>query len=159
MSLAKHASKSSSAERYRFTRFLLVGGIAAAVNILSRIALSLAMSYGPAIVVAYVCGMTTAYILNKLFVFAPSGRAVHDEYLRFTIVNLVALAQVWIVSVGLTYFILPVIGFTWHAETVAHIVGVIIPTFTSYLGHRYFSFTTTMAGLNMQSLPESDNDD
>ena len=70
--------------------FFLVGGVAALVNILSRIALNLSMPYEMAIVVAYVCGMTTAYVLNKLFVFAPSGRAVHDEYLRFAIVNMVA---------------------------------------------------------------------
>jgi putative flippase GtrA len=140
MSLSKRESKSRRADRHQFVRFLVVGGIAAAVNVLSRVAFNLTMSYEGAIVVAYLCGMTTAYILNKLFVFSPSGRAVHDEYLRFTLVNLVALAQVWIVSVGLAFFILPMVGFTWHAETVSHIVGVMIPTIASYLGHRYFSF-------------------
>ncbi|MGH9547882.1 MAG: GtrA family protein [Terriglobales bacterium] len=137
---ARLAAKGEAAERPRFTRFLVVGGIAAAVNILSRMAFSLGISYGAAIVVAYVCGMTTAYVLNKLFVFAPSGRTVHDEYLRFTIVNLVALAQVWIVSEGLAFVIFPASGFAWHAETIAHIVGVVIPTISSYLGHRHFSF-------------------
>ena len=100
------------------------------------------MPYEAAIVIAYVCGMTTAYALNKLFVFAPSGRAVHDEYLRFTIVNMVALAQVWIVSVGLALLYLPLVGFTWHAETIAHIIGVAVPTITSYFGHRHFSFAS-----------------
>jgi putative flippase GtrA len=136
----KWASKNPSADRNRFARFVLVGGSAAAINILSRIVLSRTMSYEAAIIVAYVCGMTTAFALNKLFVFAPSGRAVHNEYLRFTLVNLVALAQVWVVSVGLAFFIFPAIGFTWHAETIAHILGVAIPTVTSYLGHRHFSF-------------------
>jgi putative flippase GtrA len=140
LTFAKPASERSPADRYQFARFVLVGGIAAAVNILSRIALNLAMSYEAAIVVAYVCGMTTAYLLNKLFVFAPSGRPVHEEYWRFTIVNLVAVAQVWIVSVWLAFSVFPTIGFTWHAETIAHIVGVMLPTFTSYFGHRYFSF-------------------
>jgi putative flippase GtrA len=143
--LAKRVSESSSANRYRFARFLLVGGIAAALNVLSRIALNIVMSYEAAIVPAYVCGMTTAYMLNKLFVFTPSGRPVHDEYLRFTLVNLVALVQVWIVSVGLAFFIFPAIAFTWHSETIAHIVGVAIPTVTSYLGHRHFSFAAKAA--------------
>ena len=123
-------------------RFLLVGGAAALVNILSRIAFSLSMPYTAAIVIAYVCGMTTAYVLNKLFVFAPSGRAVHEEYLRFTIVNMVALAQVWLVSVGLAFYIFPWLGFNWHAETVAHVIGVAVPTVTSYFGHRHFSFAS-----------------
>jgi hypothetical protein len=73
-------------------------------------------------------------------VFMPSGRAIHDEYLRFGIVNLVALAQVWIISVGLARFVFPAVQFTFHADTVAHVVGVVAPVFTSYLGHKYFSF-------------------
>jgi putative flippase GtrA len=140
VTLAQRASRNGRAERYQLARFLVMGGVAAVVNILSRIALNFIMSYEAAIVVAYVCGMTTAYVLNKLFVFAPTGRAVHYEYFRFTIVNVVALAQVWIVSVGLAFYIFQGMGFKWHAETVAHIVGVVIPTFASYLGHRYFSF-------------------
>ena len=124
----------------RFALFVVAGGIAALVNIASRLALNLVMPYEVAIVVAYVCGMTTAYALNKLFVFERSGRAVTDEYVRFTLVNLVAVAQVWLVSVGLARLLFPAVGFTWHAETVAHVIGVIVPVFTSYLGHKHFSF-------------------
>ena len=124
----------------RFALFVVAGGIAALVNIASRIALNLVMPYEVAIVVAYVCGMTTAYALNKLFVFERSGRAVTDEYVRFTLVNLVAVAQVWLVSVGLARLLFPAVGITWHAETVAHVIGVIVPVFTSYLGHKHFSF-------------------
>ena len=129
-----------TAEQRRFALFVVAGGIAALVNIASRIALNLVMPYEVAIVVAYVCGMTTAYALNKLFVFERSGRAVADEYVRFTLVNLVAVAQVWLVSVGLARLLFPAVGFTWHAETVAHVIGVIVPVFTSYLGHKHFSF-------------------
>ena len=51
-----------------------------------------------------------------------------------------AVAQVWIVSVGLARFVFPAIGFTWHDETVAHVIGVLVPVVTSYLGHKHFSF-------------------
>lgn len=135
-------AKDPRVEHYRFARFLLAGGLAALVNILSRILLNFFMPYTSAIVLAYVCGMTIAYVLNKLFVFAPSGRAVHDEYLRFTIVNLASLAQVWLVSVGLAFYVFPWIGLDWHAETLAHIVAVIVPALSSYFGHRHFSFAT-----------------
>lgn len=127
-------------EHRRVLLFLVAGGVAAGVNIVSRIILNLVMPYEVAIVVAYLCGMTTAYVLNKMFVFAASGRAVADEYLRFTLVNLAAIVQVWIVSVGLARFVFPAIGFAWHVETVAHVIGVIVPVFTSYLGHKHFSF-------------------
>ena len=127
-------------ERKRFALFLFAGGTAALVNILSRVAFNLLMPYEVAIVVAYLCGMTTAYLLNKRFVFASSGRGVASEYTRFALVNLAAVAQVWIVSVGLARLVFPAISFTWHAETVAHVIGVMIPVFTSYMGHKHFSF-------------------
>ena len=127
-------------ERKRFALFLFAGGTAALVNILSRIAFNWLMPYEVAIVVAYLCGMTTAYLLNKRFVFASSGRGVASEYTRFALVNLAAVAQVWIVSVGLARLVFPAIGFIWHAETVAHVIGVTIPVFTSYMGHKHFSF-------------------
>jgi putative flippase GtrA len=128
-------------DRYRIVLFLGVGGLAAIFNVLSRLALSQVMPFEAAIVLAYVCGMTTAYALNKVFVFTPSGRTVRDEYLRFTIVNLAAVAQVWVVSVGLDRVIFPWLGFSWHAETVSHVIGVTVPVFTSYLGHKHFSFS------------------
>jgi len=59
-----------------------------------------------------------------------------------TLVNLAAVAQVWVVSVGLARLVFPVAGFVWHAETVAHVIGVAVPVFTSYLGHKHFSFAT-----------------
>jgi putative flippase GtrA len=127
-------------ERRRFLLFVLAGGTAALVNILSRVALNWVMPYEAAIVAAYLCGMTTAYLLNKHFVFETSGRAVATEYFRFALVNLAAVVQVWVVSVGLARLVFPAIGFTWHAETVAHVIGVVVPVFTSYLGHKHFSF-------------------
>jgi putative flippase GtrA len=128
--------------RWQFIAFIIAGGIAALANIASRIAFNLVMPYEVAILVAYVCGMTTAYVLNKKFVFAASGRRVTTEYMRFTLVNLVAVAQVWIVSVGLARLIFPAIGFMWHDETIAHVIGVLVPVFTSYLGHKHFSFAS-----------------
>ena len=96
------------------------------------------MRFEIAVIVAYLCGMTTAYVLARYFVFERSGRAVHDEYVRFTLVNLVAVIQVWIVSVGLADFVFPRLGFTWHFYTVAHLIGVAVPVFTSFIGHKHF---------------------
>jgi putative flippase GtrA len=127
-------------ELQRFVKFLFAGGTAAIVNIISRIVINWFIPYEAAIIAAYLCGMTTAYVLNKLFVFRSEDRQVASEYMRFALVNLVAVVQVWCVSVGLARLLFPAIGFTWHAETVAHIIGVASPVYTSYLGHKYFSF-------------------
>ncbi len=123
-----------------FIRFLITGGFAAAVNVLSRVALSQVVSFEVAVVLAYLVGMTTAYVLARLFVFERSGQSVSSEYVRFTIVNIVALVQVWAVSVGLADWIFPPLGFRWHPELVAHVCGVISPVFTSYVGHKVFTF-------------------
>lgn len=132
------ASKKTAKE---FSSFLLVGGLAAVVNWCSRIAISAqGVSFEIAIVIAYILGMSTAYILSRMFVFEKSGRSLSSEIWRFTLVNLVALVVVWIVSVGLESWILPAIGWTWRPAEVAHGIGVLSPAITSYLGHRHFTF-------------------
>ena len=120
----------------RFVAFLLTGGLAALVNILSRIGfewllrhedIGPATAYGGAVILAYLVGMTTAFTLARAFVFAGSGRAIHVEYGRFALVNVAALAQVWIVSMLLARLVFPAIGLTWNAETIAHVIGVFEP--------------------------------
>lgn len=123
-----------------FVRFLLTGGLAAVVNIGSRVLFSMVMPFGAAVVAAYVCGMTTAYVLARLFVFERSGQTVGSEFLRFTLVNLVALVQVWLISVGLADWLFPAIHFNWNADLVAHTVGVLSPVVSSYYGHKLFTF-------------------
>ena len=133
-------SAASPDARRQFLAFVLVGGFAAVVNVAARAVLNRFMSYDLAILLAYLCGMATAYLLNRRFVFQASGRSVHSELWRFTLVNLLAAAQVWVVSVGLARWLMPLVGFHWHAETVAHVIGVMAPVFTSYLAHKHFSF-------------------
>jgi len=123
-----------------FLRFVLCGGISAVFNILARIAFSQVTSYEIAVVLAYIVGMTVAYILMKIFVFEPSSRSVSAEYTRFGLVNLASLAIVFAVSVGTMRWIFPALNFTWHAETIAHVIGVMSPVVTSYIGHKYFTF-------------------
>ncbi len=123
-----------------FVRFVLAGGVAADANIMSRCLLSSIMPFEAAIVVAYLIGMITAFGLTRQFVFEKSQRHVRSEALRFVLVNLVALLQVWIVSIGLADWVFPKIGFIWQAELSAHIIGVLSPVVISYFGHRYFTF-------------------
>jgi putative flippase GtrA len=124
-----------------FIRFIATGGTAAIVNVVSRYALSFMLSYQISIVIAYLIGMTTAFALAKWFVFAQSGRSSSNEYIRFALVNVVALIQVWAVSMVLDIFIFPMIGWEWNAQTLAHIIGVASPVITSYYGHKLFTFS------------------
>ena len=126
-----------------FSRFIVTGGIAAAVNVGTRWVCSAAMSYEVAVAVAYFVAMTLAFVLARWFVFDASRGRLFAQYVRFAVVNAFAFPQVWLVSVGLVRYLFPTIGFTWNPETVGHVLGVISPVFTSYLGHRYFSFGDT----------------
>jgi putative flippase GtrA len=124
-----------------FIRFAISGGLAAGANILARIALSQVAPYWGAVTIAYLFGMTTAYVLMRLMVFEKSGQGVHQEYVRFAMVNAVAFTQVWLVSMVLARYLLPVAGFEVHAETIGHIIGVLSPIATSYFMHKYFTFS------------------
>lgn len=124
----------------QFLRFLLAGGIAAAVNFGSRIALGEVMPYVPSIIVAYLIGMATAFMLNRAFVFTAAGNAVGQQAWRFALVNLAAVVQTVLISLLFARVLFPWWGFDWQPETIAHAIGVAVPVLTSYFGHKYFSF-------------------
>ncbi|NTV21839.1 MAG: GtrA family protein [Chlorobium limicola] len=124
----------------QFAVFLLTGGIAAAVNFSSRIVFSRYTCYQAAIVLACIVGMITAFILARVFVFTESSQKIHRSAIYFVLVNLLALAQTWMVSIGLAFYVLPYLGVRDYAHEIAHAVGIVIPVFTSYIGHKRFSF-------------------
>ena len=60
----------------QFVMFLITGGLAAAVNFGSRILYNQWMGFSAAIVLAYITGMVTAFVLARIFVFQDKiGRA------------------------------------------------------------------------------------
>jgi len=124
----------------QFLAFLLTGGFAACVNFGSRLIFSQWMSYSAAIVLAYLCGMTTAFLLARAFVFKDSSRSATHSALWFIAVNMVAVVQTWAIAVGLARHVLPWAGVTNHVESIAHAVGIAVPVVTSYYGHKHFSF-------------------
>lgn len=127
------------------SRFLLLGGVAAGTNLVARWGLQPLVGFELAVAVAYVCGMIVAYNLFRVFVFGASGRSVASEAWRFTIVNLVSMVLVWLISVGLARLLFPAIGFTWHADDIAHLAGVLSPALTSWIGHKRYTFRTATA--------------
>ncbi len=125
--------------RGRFAAFIVVGGFAAAVNIGARVLFNLAVSYEVAIVLAFPVALSAAFILNKIYVFRSTGDLT-AQFVRFLAVNLVALAQVWAVSMILDRLLFPKIGLVWHTEFLAHVLGVLSPIVTSYVAHKRYTF-------------------
>ena len=132
----------SRSETERFFRFAITGGAAAVVNVFSRFGLSHVMRFEFAVALAYLIGMVVAFLLACRFVFPTQHISLGGAFTRFASVNMLSLAQVWLVSVGLAVLLFPRIGFHWHPETTAHIVGVASPVIISYYAHKHFSFKT-----------------
>ena len=124
----------------QFLMFLVTGGTAALVNFGSRIIYNVWLNFSIAIILAYITGMITAFILAKLFVFNDSQQALHRSVIFFVLVNLIAIIQTWIISMVLANYALPALGVTSFIREIAHAVGVVVPVFTSYIGHKRWSF-------------------
>lgn len=124
----------------QFLAFLLTGGTAAAVNFGSRIVYSQWLGFSAAVIFAYLTGMLTAFVLARFFVFKAGQQSLHRSALFFALVNLVAVVQTWAISMALLHIVLPAWGVAKFAPEIAHAVGVMVPVFTSYLGHKRWSF-------------------
>lgn len=124
----------------QFVTFLVTGGLAATVNFSSRILYNQWLDFSVAVVLAYLTGMVTAFVLARYFVFTESNQSMQRSALWFAVVNIVAVIQTWAISMLLAYYALPRMGLTKFIPEIAHAVGVVVPVFTSYLGHKRFSF-------------------
>lgn len=124
----------------QFISFLVAGGFAAVVNFGSRFFYNEFVSFGNAVLLAYITGMITAFVLTKLFVFEKSTHSTKTEFYYFTLVNIVAIIQTYIISVGLAEYIFPIMSFEFYPKAVANAIGIIFPVFTSFVGHKKFSF-------------------
>ncbi len=125
----------------QFASFLITGGIAACVNFLSRIFFSHWMTFSSSVVLAYICGMVTAFVLAKMFVFKTSRQSLGKAIFYFCLINIFAVVQTWAISMLLAYYLLPSLGVNVFTHEIAHAVGIIVPVFTSFLGHKHFSFS------------------
>lgn len=124
----------------QFLTFLITGGTAAAINFGSRILYSQWVSFSTAVILAYITGMITAFMLARLLVFKDSEQALHRSVVFFVLVNIVAALQTWGISLALAYYVLPAMEVDRFVDEIAHAVGVAVPVFTSYWGHKRWSF-------------------
>ena len=103
-------SQPTQSQRREFSLFLLTGGVAASVNVVSRIGFSTVVRFELAVLLAYGIGMLTAYVLARRFVFLNSRTSIRRSLAAFALVNLFAVLQTWLVSVGLRNWLLPLLG-------------------------------------------------
>lgn len=124
----------------RFLTFVATSGASAVLNLALRYLLSHVMIFEAALALAYVASTTVAFVLARMFVFEASGKHWHAELPRFVLVNVMGFLQVLAVSDLLLRVIFPWMRITWHAEEMAHVLGLASLALTSYQAHGRFSF-------------------
>ena len=123
-----------------FHRFLAAGAIAAAANFGSRFLFSQWMRFEWAVLCAFGVGLAVGFSLMRTFVFNATGKGLGRQLAWFVAVNVLAAAQTFAISVVLARWALPAVGVHRFAEAAGHLVGVLTPIITSYLGHRLLTF-------------------
>ena len=124
----------------KFSTFIVVGAVAAAVNFVSRIILNLWFSFEYSVVISYFLGLITCYVLSRKFVFFfETDSSIISSSIRFVFVNIVAIIQTYYVSIYL-YLLLDKYTDWSYSREMAHFCGICVPVITSYYGHKYFSF-------------------
>jgi putative flippase GtrA len=126
-------------ERIQFLKFVFVSGCSAVFTVFVRFLFSFVAPFEIAVVLAHVVGMTTAFTLNRLFVFA-SGRGILAQYARFVTVNMMSLVITTVVSTTCYRVVFPALHFDHYTALLSHFIGLSATALPSYLGHRFFSF-------------------
>lgn len=124
----------------QFLYFLTSGGLAAGLNIFSRIIFSNFFSYEVAIILAFLVGLTSGFVLMRYFVFDGKRDDVSGQAIRYILVNILAVAQTFIVSIYLKSLIIKFYPIYTLAELIAHTIGVLVPVITSFFAHKWYTF-------------------
>ncbi|MGJ0486938.1 MAG: GtrA family protein [Methylomicrobium sp.] len=124
----------------QFFLFLLCGGLAAALNWGSRFIFSIWLPFELAVVAAFFVGLLSGFLLMRWFVFNGKGQTLIPQAGKYLLVNILALIQTLLISTLFARLLLPEIGLVKNIEALAHLVGVLAPVITSYIGHKRWSF-------------------
>src|ERR1700682_573307 len=123
----------------RFIAYLLAGGVAALLNWSSRFLFSLWFNYPVSIVLAFIVGLISGFVLMRWLVFDGARKSAATQVPFYLLVNLLALVQTLCVSLILAKWVIPGVGLSIRPEGPAHLIGVLVPVVTSYFGHKYFT--------------------
>lgn len=131
---------------HQFALFLVVGTVAAVCNWAARLWLSAWLAFMPAVCLAYGAGLVVAFFLNCWLVFPRSARPWTHKAGYFMLWNLFTFPLVVAASFVLRWHVLPFLGITLGTEEIAHALALAVPTFVSFLVHKYFTFGRRLPG-------------
>ena len=123
-------------------RFVLAGGLAAAINWLARIMLSAILPFEASVLVAYAIGMLAGFVLYRTIVFAAAEGSLLSQIARFLAVNAAGALVVLLVTLGARLALGHAVsqGDPAMLEAIAHALGIAAGAFANYAGHRQITF-------------------
>lgn len=134
--------------RAQFGGFILVGIISTVCNLSSRYLFELFADYEVALAGANVIGVSSAFLLNRWFVFGSGSAGFLGEFYRFTLVNSAGIIVSWLVAVLLYRAVFPGVGLMWHPDLLAHAIGIAVPVLPNYLAHKHWTFARAPKQVN-----------
>jgi putative flippase GtrA len=123
-----------------FAKFLVAGGLAAVANFAARPVLEPEVGFGPAVALAYLVGVATAFTLNRIFVFPASGKSLRIEMGWFFTFNALAFPVVVGGSMLLRAFVFGLFLKPALAEAAAHGCAILVPVVFNFAAHRLVTF-------------------
>ena len=124
----------------QFSYFLISGAVASILNWSSRFFFSHFFDFQVSVVLAFFVGLLSGFFLMRLFVFKIPSNSIKSQALRYVVINMLALAQTFVVSVLVLDLMERVVEIRSISEAIAHAAGIVVPVFTSYVGHKNFTF-------------------
>ena len=133
--------------RRREIKFIVAGGLASAVNWISRFPLMLFWSFETAVALAYAVGMGVGFVLYRTWVFEGTGGSLRQQLPRFLLVNVVGLAVVLSSACAFLWLLAPA---SWlpsgSTPALAHSLALIVGAAVNFLGHRSLTFHARRVG-------------
>jgi putative flippase GtrA len=128
-----------------FVRFVAAGLTSAAVNLTAVGFARKLLSFDTALLVGLVAGLTTSFLLSKLFAFrSPSWDQAGREVVKFLTIYGTGCVFYWLIAVALRRFLLAGILPSRAAELVAVLGGSAVMMLTSYFGHRFYTYRSVL---------------
>lgn len=133
----------------KISSYFLASGIAAIVNVLSRIIYSLIMNFTCAVVLAYLTGMCCCFWLTSRYTFterATSERQVIAlRFFKFFLVSALGLTiTVSCANVMLFILLKYIQNYLAFLELFSHLFGMGCSFCVSYVAHSYFTFSPVL---------------
>lgn len=127
----------------QFFRFLLVGGVAALANFLSRFAFQVIFPYTLSVALAFSMGTIISFILNRSYTFAAYDEKAVVQFIKFITIAIfgIALAALiaWLSMTAYKTLHIDLVN-EKQMESIAHIIAIFLITFYNFLAMKYFSF-------------------